>query len=80
MSVGYLRCITRGGDISTRRQRWLREAESTTRARPKDDTKPSEPMLLDCLKRDSKSLNHTVFVRDACLALDSRPRKTVLRT
>lgn len=80
MSVGYLRCITCEGDISARRQHSQSEAESTTKAGPKDDTKPSAQMLLDCLERDSKSLNHTVFVRAACLALDIRPCKTVRRT
>lgn len=66
MSVGYLRCITCEGDISACRQRLQTEAESTAKAGPKDDTKTSAQMLLDCPERDSKSLNHTVFVRAAC--------------
>ncbi len=76
MSVIYHRCE---GDVSAPQQCLQREAESTTKAGTKDDTKPSAQMLLDCLERDSKSLNHTVFVGAACLARDIRPCKTVSR-
>lgn len=76
MSVRYHRCE---GGVSAPQQRLQREAESTTKAGTKDDTKPSAQMLLDCLERDSKSLNHTVFVGVACLARDIRPCKTVSR-
>lgn len=72
----YRRCE---GDVSAPQRRLQREAESTTKAGTKDDTKPSAQMLLDCLERDSKSLNHTVFVGAACLARDIRPCKTVSR-
>ncbi len=63
--------------VSAPQQCLQKEAESTTKARTKDDRKPSAQMLLDCLERDSKSLNHTVFVGAACLARDIKPCKTV---
>ncbi len=72
MSVRYHRYLT-----DTSQQCLQKEAESTTKAGTKDDTKPSAQMLLDCLERDSKSLNHTVFVGAACLARDIKPCKTV---